>query len=165
MPSAPDAYFLFVTMGIGILFPWNALITSTAYFQLFLGSGITFVISNAYTVSLFLTLLATCFKKFNGYLTVQVREAEGQDKATATNNFCSGWLHCNACPTLVIDVHAYSDSVPPYGNRLRSRDRGRFGTVVFIYGRQQQRCQVYFGGDVWKRNERVEREHSKGERQ
>ncbi|GMH55246.1 hypothetical protein TrST_g2878 [Triparma strigata] len=59
-------------MGIGILFPWNALITSTAYFQLFLGSGITFVISNAYTMSLFLTLLATCFKKFDGYLTVQV---------------------------------------------------------------------------------------------
>ena len=75
MPSTPDAFVLFATMGIGILFPWNALITSTAYFQLFLGSGVTFVISNAYTVSLFLTLLATCFKKFDGYLTVQVSES------------------------------------------------------------------------------------------
>ena len=57
---------LFTLLGLGILLPWNVLLTSFPHFLLYLPSSAPFWVSNGYTGALFLALLGVSFRRCFG---------------------------------------------------------------------------------------------------
>ena len=60
---AMPPFVLFVLLGIGILLPWNCLIMSIPFFTSYLNPDIPFLLSNGYTISLFLALVGVSIRR------------------------------------------------------------------------------------------------------